>query len=327
MAKRDSGIKKKSEIAVGVKGFFKSRLWRNIVRHKWMYLFLLPAVVLIGIFCYGPMFGLIIAFQDYRLSEGVFASEFVGFKTFYNILFSPELASYRAFRNTIYISLIRIATNFPVILIFTLLLNEVKIRKVKGAIQAISYIPFFISWISIGGMSYNLFSVNDGILNKIITSFGGEPITWYTAEQYWWGILAISSLWKGMGWATLIYLSGLGSIDSELYDACEIDGGGRFRKMISVTLPGLKNVIMLQLILDIGAMMSDNYEQILAMINGSQSLNETTEVVGSLEYNAIINGSGYSIATAYSIVRGIIGLILVLFSNRVAKKSDAEGIL
>lgn len=312
---------------VGMKSFFGGRAWRNLVKHKALYLLLLPAIVLMVIFCYAPMFGVIVAFQDYRLTEGVFGSEFVGFKVFRRILFSYDGASYVEFRNTIYISLIRIATNFPIILVFTLLLNEIKNKRSKGFVQAVSYIPYFISWISVGGMAYNLFAVDGGILNQIRAAFGKGPITWYSEGKYWWGILTISSLWKGMGWATLIYISGLGAIDTELYDACRIDGGGRFRQMVSVTLPGLINVIMLQLILDIGGIMSDNYDQILAMINGSQSLGGVTRVVGTLEYEAIINGSQYSKATAYSLIRGIIGMILVLMANKVAKQSDNEGIL
>lgn len=320
-------LKKKSAFATGLKASFMGKTWRGIMRHKFLYLLLLPAFALIAVFSYAPMFGLAIAFLDFNLVEGVGGSEFIGLKMFYRILFSPEHASYLPFRNTIYISLIRIATNFPVILVFTLLVHEVKSRRFKSTVQAISYIPFFISWIAIGGMSYNLFGVNDGILNKVLGVFGKAPITWYSEPQYWWGILTISSLWKGMGWATLIYMSSLGAIDSELYDACRIDGGGRFRQMVTVTLPGIMNVIMLQIILDVGGIMSDNYDQILAMINGSQSLDSVTRVVGTLEFEALIQGSQYSKATAYGLVRGIIGLTLVLMANKIAKKSDNEGIL
>ena len=319
--------KRKHPFIVGCSAFFKGNTWKNIVNHKALYLFLLPAIVLIAVFCYAPMFGLVIAFHDYRLSEGVGGSEFIGFKMFYKILFSPDSASYLEFRNTVYISLLRIATNFPVILVFTLLLNEIKNKRAKGFVQAVSYIPYFISWISVGGIAYNLFAVDGGILNNLLALFGKEPITWYSESKYWWGILTISSLWKGMGWATLIYISGLGAIDTELYDACKIDGGGRFRQMISVTVPGLMNVIMLQLILDVGGIMSDNYDQILAMINGSQSLDSVTRVVGTLEYEAIINGSQYSKATAYGLLRGVIGMALVVMTNKIIKKTDNEGIL
>lgn len=319
--------KKQNPFIVGLKAIASSKVFKSIKKHKLLYLMVLPAFIFTAIFCYGPMFGVVVAFMDYRLEEGVFGSEFIGFKTFYDILINPKTASYLEFRNTIFISLIRIATNFPIILIFTLLLNEIKRKRSKGIIQAISYIPFFISWISVGGMAFNLFSYDDGIFNKLLEAIGKDPIHWYNEPKYWWWILSLSSLWKGMGWATLIYISGLGTIDPELYDACKIDGGGRFRQMITVTLPGLLNVIVLQLILDVGGIMSDNYDMILAMINGSQSLNEVTRVVGTLEFDAITNGSQYSKATAYSLIRGLIGMILVLLANKVAKKTESEGIL
>lgn len=319
--------KKQNPFIVGLKTISSSKIAKGIKKHKLLYLMLLPAFIFTAIFCYGPMFGIIVAFMDYRLEEGVFGSEFIGFKTFSDILFNPKTASYLEFRNTIFISLLRIITNFPIILIFTLLLNEIRRKKAKSLVQAISYIPFFISWISVGGMAFNLFSYDDGIFNKIIMLIGGNPIHWYNEQKYWWGILSLSSLWKGMGWATLIYISGLGAIDPELYEACKIDGGGRFRQMITVTLPGLMNVIVLQLILDVGGIMSDNYDMILAMINGSQSLNEVTRVVGTLEFDAITNGSQYSKATAYSLIRGLIGMVLVLLANKVAKKTESEGIL
>lgn len=319
--------RRENAFRVGCKSLWHSAKMRDIRKHKMLYLLLLPALAFVVVFSYAPMFGIVVAFQDFILTDGVLGSEMVGFKVFHEILFAPESASYLAFRNTIYISLIRIATNFPVILIFALLINEINNKKIKGIVQSVSYIPFFISWISVGGMSYNLFAVDEGILNKLIVMFGGKPITWYAEPKYWWGILTVSSLWKGMGWATLIYLSGIGSIDAELYDACTIDGGGRFRRMLTVTLPGIMNVIMLQLILDVGSIMSDNYDQILAMINGSQSLGSVTEVVGSLEYDAIVSGSQYSKATAYAVIRGVIGLVLVLGANKIAKKTDNEGVL
>ncbi|MDY6093768.1 MAG: ABC transporter permease subunit [Candidatus Enteromonas sp.] len=318
---------RRSPFCVGVKAFFRSKKFTTAKKHWMLYLMVLPAVVMIAIFNYAPMVGLVIAFQDFRLGDGLFGSEFVGLSVFNSILFDPASASFLEFRNTVFISLLRIATNFPIILIYTLLLHEIRRKKLRGAVQAISYIPFFISWISVGGMAYNLLALDGGIFNNIIEFFGGERIAFYNEPKYWWAILSLSSLWKGMGWATLIYMSGLGAINSELYDACKIDGGGRFRQMIHVTLPGLMNVIVLQLILDVGGIMSDNYDMILAMINGSQSLGSVTRVVGTLEFNAIVQGSQYSRATAYSMLRGLIGMILVLLANRLAKKTDSEGIL
>lgn len=317
----------KCPIVVGLKSLFYGEGWRGIIRHKMLYLMFLPALIFVTIFNYAPMFGIVIAFQEYIPLDGVIGSEFVGFKNFYSILFSPQSASYLEFRNTIYISLIRIATNFPIILIFTLLINEIKSKKAKTLVQGISYIPYFISWVCVGGMAYNLLKLDGGVFNQIIEMFGGTGFDWYAKPDYWWWILAASSLWKGMGWSTLIYISALGSIDTELYDACEIDGGGRYRKMVSVTLPGLMNMIMLQLILDIGAIMSDNYDQVMAMTNQSSALYEKTQLVSSLEFSALGGGSGHSVATAYGLLRGVLGMTLVLLANKVAKNSDNEGII
>lgn len=320
------GVKEQSVLARGWKKFLKGDFCTGIRQHKLLYLLLLPAFLYVLIFCYLPMFGLVIAFQDYKILDGVFGSEFIGMKTFRKIFYAQIRGSYRMFRNTIYISLIRIGTNFPLILVFTLLLNEVKNRRAKGVIQTISYIPNFISWIAVGGMAFNLLSEN-GTLNAIFVKTLGHSFDFYGEPDYWWWILAASSLWKGMGWGTLIYMSALGSISDELYDACTIDGGGRFRQAFTVTIPGVMNVMMLQLILDISSIMGDNYEQIIAMTRSLDILYPTTSVVGTLAYNSVLGGGGFSIATACGLIQGVIGLFLVIFTNRIVKKTDNEGIL
>lgn len=320
------GVKGQSVLSRGWKKFLKGDFCTGIRQHKLLYLLLLPAFLYVLIFCYLPMFGLVIAFQDYKILDGVFGSEFIGMKSFRKIFYAQNRGTYRMFRNTIYISLIRIGTNFPMILVFTLLLNEVKNRRAKGVIQTISYIPNFISWIAVGGMAFNLLGEN-GTLNAIFVKTLGHSFDFYGEPDYWWWILAASSLWKGMGWGTLIYMSALGSISDELYDACTIDGGGRFRQAFTVTIPGVMNVMMLQLILDISSIMGDNYEQIIAMTRSLDILNPTTSVVGTLAYNSVLGGGGFSIATACGLIQGVIGLILVIFTNRIVKKTDNEGIL
>lgn len=320
------GVKEQSVLSRGWKKFLKGDFCTGIRQHKLLYLLLLPAFLYVLIFCYLPMFGLVIAFQDYKILDGVFGSEFIGMKTFRKIFYAQIRGSYRMFRNTIYISLIRIGTNFPLILVFTLLLNEVKNRRAKGVIQTISYIPNFISWIAVGGMAFNLLGEN-GTLNAIFVKTLGHSFDFYGEPDYWWWILAASSLWKGMGWGTLIYMSALGSISDELYDACTIDGGGRFRQAFTVTIPGVMNVMMLQLILDISSIMGDNYEQIIAMTRSLDILYPTTSVVGTLAYNSVLGGGGFSIATACGLIQGVIGLLLVIFTNRIVKKTDNEGIL
>lgn len=317
------------DVSAGICCVFHGKTWKNIVKSRWMYLIILPAFVLVGIFCYLPMFGVLIAFQDYNLLEGFMGSEWISFKAFEQVFADPTTANYMSVRNTIYIALIRIASNFPIILIFSLLINEIRRKKVRSAVQAISYIPYFISWIAVGGLANNLFTQDGGILNSLLNVFGHEGISWYNEPQYWWVILAISSLWKGMGWSTLIYISAMGTIDDELYDACRIDGGGRFRQMITVTIPGISNVIALQLLLDVGSIVRDNADQIMAMTNSSPALDRTTMVIGTSLINTItgVGGGSYATATALGITQGIVGLILVLITNRVVKKTENEGLI
>lgn len=301
----------------------------KIKKHKLLYLMLLPSAILAVIFCYVPMFGIVIAFKDYNLIDGFAGSEWVGLKYFKYIFSGSDPNIFLVFRNTIYIALIRVATNFPAILIFALLINEIKSDRLKGLTRTISYLPNFISWIAVGGMMIALFSVDEGMLNKLLTAFSGREvrINWYAEDKYWWGILALSSMWKSLGWGTIIYMSALGCINSELYDACRIDGGGRLRMILTVTLPGIMNVVMLQLIMDAGNLIRDNYEQILAMTQGSSALTNTTYVVGAMAYSAVMGGSGYSQATAFNLVQGLIGLALVILTNNIAKKTDNEGVM
>lgn len=318
-------ILKKNDLSLGFYSFFNGKKWGAIKKYKLMYLIALPAVAIIAIFCYAPMFGLVIAFQDYKLLEGVWGSEWVGFKTFYNLLINPDTQVYRLLRNTLYISVIRIGTNFPMILIFALLLREIKSNKARSAIQTISYIPNFISWVAVSGIAYNLFSKYGGLFNRIIEAFGGETIDFYTVEDAWWYILAVSSLWKGMGWCTLIYMSTMGTIDGELYDACLIDGGGRWQQATVVTIPGLANVIAMQLLLDSASILGDSADQILAMTNGASI--SKVNVIGTSMIANITGGGDLAVSTALGLVQGIVGLLMVLLTNSVVKKTENEGIL
>lgn len=320
-------VKKENYFAAGVADVFRGKTWKNICKNRWLYLIILPAILLVALFCYIPMAGIVIAFQDFNLLEGVSGSEWVGMKAFRRIFVDYSTANYLAVRNTIYIALIRIGTNFPLILIFSLLLHEIKSTSARSAIQAISYIPYFISWVALGGLANNLFTQDGGVLNKLLVSLGASEISWYNEPRYWWAILSISSLWKGMGWSTLIYMSAMGSINDELYEACTIDGGGRFRRMITVTLPGISNVITLQILLDVASLVRDDADQILAMTNSSPALDRTTSVIGTSILKSITSGSGYSGSTALGIVQGLVGLMLVLIMNRIVKKTDNEGLI
>lgn len=304
---------------------FKSNLMNKIFKYKMLYAMLLPGLALLIIFHYVPYFGLSAAFQDYSLTEGV-NSEWVGMKYFTRIFYANTDRIYQVFRNSIFISLIRIATNFPMILFFALFVHSIKNTRVKSIVQTVSFIPYFLSWTACAGFLYAIIS-DYGILNTIMAKFGFEAVSWYGKADAWWGILATSSLWKGMGWGTLIYIAAMCNIDSELYEASALDGCSSFRQMFVVTIPGIMPMICLQLILDCSSLMKDNYEQILALINGATGLKDTTEVIGQMSYDALRNSVGYGSATAFGLIQGVIGLILVFVSNRIVKKTDNEGII
>ncbi|MBR1867609.1 MAG: sugar ABC transporter permease [Clostridia bacterium] len=308
----------------GFKAFFAGKVWKRMVRYKFLYLLLLPAFSLVIIFRYMPMLWLSAGFMDYNLLEGL-GSEWVGLKYFKGVFFATNTAEmYRIFRNTIFISLIRIASNLPVILLLAMLVNSIKNRKIRTAFQTVSFIPYFLSWVAVGGIFNALLNPNNGVINGVF----GLSTNWYGDPEPWWAILSVSSLWKGMGWGTLIYISAMCNIDGELYEACSLDGGGTLRQLWTVTLPGIMNIICLQLILDVSNIMRDNYEQILAMTNGQVTgpIQETVDVVGRISYTALSKGN-FGSATAIGLIQGVIGSILVLITNKIVKKTENEGII
>ncbi len=305
--------------------FFRSRTWKKIVKYRSMYVLLLPGLTLLIIFHYVPMIGLKTAFQEYNLLEGG-GSEWVGMKYFSRIFFANTDRMYRIFRNTIYISLIRILTNFPVILMFALLVNSIAHRRLRFLFQTVSFAPYFLSWAAVAGLLYAMIS-DFGLVNTLMVKLGFDRVSYYGEINAWWGLLALSSLWKGMGWGTLIYIAAMCNIDNELYEASALDGCGKLKQMFTVTLPGIMPMICLQLILDASGLLKDNYEQILALLNGSTSVKETTEVIGQVTFDALRSGKGFGSATAMGMIQGVIGLILVFVTNKIVKKSDNQGII
>ena len=314
------------EMALPVRKRKKSGKLAVVGKYKGLYLMLIPGLALLILFHYLPLGGLVTAFQDYDIFDGYY-SEFIGLKNFRNILLAATSDKmYQIFRNTIFISIIRIVTNFPVILALALVVYSVRNKYVRSIFQGISFIPYFISWTAVSGMAFALLSTDTGLINTVLHMLGQEGVRWYTTPDPWWLILAITSLRQGMGWGTLIYIAAMCNIDEELYEACALDGGGVLRQAFHVTLPSTMGVICLQLILDTGNIMKDNYEQILALVPDSTAINNTVEVIGKYTYSQL-NGPGMGSATAMGLIQSIIGLILVLFANKIVKKTDNEGIL
>lgn len=289
------------------------------------YLMLLPAAIVLIMFSYVPMYGLYTAFVNYNLDKGLFGSEFMGFYYFELMFSEPDL--WMMVRNTLVLNLWKLLITFPAPIVLALLINELNNKVFKKTFQTVSYLPNFISWVIVSGMLTIFLNTDDGILNRIIEVFGGQPVSWYSDASKWRGILVITALWKNMGWGSIMYLAALTAVDKELYEAAEIDGAGRFRQIISITLPAIAPTISITLILTIGKLFSDDFDQIYSLAGGRDALRDTTEVIGTKVF-AIAKGGTYRdfpLSTAYGLMQGVISLFLILSSNFIAKKLGQEG--
>lgn len=290
------------------------------------YLMLLPAFVVLVMFSYVPMYGLYMAFVDYNPLVGLFQNKNLGFYWFELMFSEPDL--WFLVRNTLILNLLKLIINFPAPIVLALLINEINNKIFKKSFQTVSYLPNFISWVIVSGMLTIFLDTDNGILNKLIESFGGTPISWYSDASKWRGILVITALWKNMGWGTIMFLAALTAVDKELYEAAEIDGAGRFRQIITITLPSIAPTISITLILTIGKLFADDFDQIYSLVGGNDILDETTEVIGTKIYGFVNSGAykEFPLSTAYGLVQGIISLVLILSSNYFAKKLGQEGV-
>lgn len=310
------------------RGYFKKifslKNFRRVFKFRTLILLLIPALILLVIFRYMPMVWLSAGFMEYDLLEGL-NSEWVGMKYFKSIFLAEnDKAMYQIFRNTIFISVIRIASNLPFILFLAMVINSMKRKKAKTIFQSLSLIPYFLSWVAVGGLFYSFLNSESGLINRLL----GLSFDWYSTPDPWWAILSVSSLWKGMGWSAIIYIAAMCSIDPEQYEAARIDGCGPLRQALTVTLPGIMGVVCLQLILDTANIMRDNYDQIYAMINGQVdgAIQQTVDVVGRISFTSLRNGN-FGSATAIGLIQGVIGTALVLLTNKIVKKTGNEGIV
>lgn len=301
----------------------KITLWRAIKRDKWLYIFLLPIVVYYIVFRYLPMVGTVMAFQDFKFSTGLFGSEWVGLKHFQRMFESVQF--WNTFRNTLLLNIGLVIFGFPMPIILAILLNEIECKVFKRITQSIMYLPHFMSWVVLGGIIINLLSPSTGIVNTILTNlFGIEPI-YFMGKKEWWPVaFIVSDIWKGAGWGTIIYLAAITGIDSQLYEAAKIDGAGKFKQIIHVTLPGIRNTIVVMLILRMGSMLNIGFEQVYVLKNAA--VNEVAEVISTYVYSLGISSAQYSYSTAIGLSQSVISCILVFTTNKIARKVSGEGL-
>lgn len=300
----------------------KQEFIKYFMQHKWLYFMLIPGALYFIIFRYVPMGGIIIAFQQYSPFSGILGSKWVGFMHFRSFFTGTDF--FMLLKNTLGISLLSLIFYFPAPIILALLLNEIKSQKYKRTIQTFIYIPHFISWVIVASLTYTILNINDGIINQMIEAITGHTINFLGLPQYFKGLIIGQSIWKETGYGTIIFLAALAGVDTELYEAAKVDGAGRWRLMWHITLPAIKGTIIIMLILRVGSILNTGYEQIYLMRN---ALNvSAAEVFDTYIYQKGITNAQYSYSTAAGLFKSIVGMIMVLGSNWVAKKAGETGI-
>lgn len=290
----------------------KSKIWAN----RCMYFMILPVVIYYLLFKYWPMLWLRIAFYDFKILKGFEGSKFVGLKHFKNFMANPDFL--QIMWNTLYLNILSLAFCFTAPIIFALLLNELMDGKFKKTVQTVSYLPHFLSMVVVVSMIKNILSPSIGVINSIIKSMGKEAIYFLGEAKYFRPIMVISGIWQEVGWGSIIYLSALSGIDPELYEAAVIDGAGRFKQTLYITIPGIAGTIVVMLILRMGTLLSVGFEKVYLLQNPHNLA--VSEVLSTYVYKKGMVNNNYSFATAVDMFNGIISLILVSLANKLSRK-------
>jgi putative aldouronate transport system permease protein len=294
-------------------------LKKDLMRNKSLYIMLIPVVAYYFIFHYIPMYGLQIAFKDFTPAKGIWGSPWVGLEKFKEFFVYDSFYVWRIIRNTILINVYDLIFGFPAPIIFALLLNEIKNSIYKRALQTVSYMPHFISTVVIVGMIMDFFS-RDGLINQILKFLGilSEPISFMTEPGWFRPLYVGSGIWQNLGWGSIVYLAAISNIDPQLYEAALIDGAGRFRQALYVTIPGILPTIVIMFLLRVGHMMNVGFEKVFLMYNPLTY--ETADVISTYVYRKGLLEMDYSYGAAVGLFNSVINFLLVIFSNKIAKK-------
>lgn len=297
------------------------KTYSAISDHVGLWVLLLPTLLYFLIFKYIPMFGTVIAFQDYSITRGILGSKFVGFENF-----SEFLSNYKFFellRNTLVISGLNLLLGFPLPIILALLLNELKSNRLKKTVQTITYMPYFISSVVAVGIIKSFVS-SEGVLNSIRQMFDLPVLQFMTTPKYFPWIYVISGIWQALGWSSIIYVAAISGVNQELYEAAKIDGAGRFGRVIYVTLPGIAGTILVLFIMQIGQMLTVGYEKIILLYN--PTIYSTADVISTYVYRKGLLEADYGYSTAVSMFNSLCNFILLLTANGISRKISGEGL-
>ncbi|SFT07515.1 putative aldouronate transport system permease protein [Paenibacillus sp. BC26] len=303
----------------------RNHLWRKIKRQKILLLFSLPFAIWAAVFCYAPIWGWIMAFQDYNPGKGVTGSPWVGLKHF-QAFFQEEML-YTLLRNTIAISVLNIVVGTFGAVALALLLNEVKGVFFKRTVQTVSYLPYFISYVVVANLFLTLLSPSDGTVNRLLLKLGliDKPIFFFAEPHLFWVLVVLINVWKNIGWDAIIYIAAMSSVDTELYDAASVDGAGRWRKMWHITLPCIRPTIVVLLVLSASGILNAGFDP--SYLLGNPMVHEYSEVIDTYVYRMGLGNAMYSYATAIGLFRLLVSLVLLYLVNRMAKRLGEDNVL
>ncbi len=295
------------------------KMWRS----KYLMLMILPAIVFYIIFCYVPMYGVLMAFKNFKPKLGIWASPWNGVDNFIKVFEEPKF--WLAFRNTLIIGSVKIVISFVAAILIALLLNELRMRRVKKTVQTIVTFPHFLSWVVVAGFVFSLFSYN-GAVNSLIAAVGGSRTNFLADKYFFFGLIFASDIWKEAGWGSIIYLATMAGIPQDQYEAADIDCATRMQKIWHITLPGIKATAILLLIMSVGGVLSAGFDQILNL--GNPLIREDVNIIDTyIYYHAIVGSDSAGVGTAIGLFKSVIGFTLVIIVDRIAKACGERGII
>ncbi len=298
-------------------------LKKELLRNRYLYLMLVPVLAFYLIFHYAPMYGLLMAFQkSYSPIKGIFAGTWVGFDNF--TAFFNSYYFWRLVKNTIILSFYSIIFGFPAPIVLALLLNELRGKYFKKVVQTVSYLPHFISVVVIVGMLNTFSALDGGLFNVVRSFFGLNPVMFFTESDMFRPMYILSNIWQGAGWASIIFLAALAGIDSQLYEAAKIDGAGRWKQLLHITLPGIMPTLIVMLILRLGAVMNSDVQKILLMQTASTY--DVSDVISTFVYRAGVLEANYTYSTAIGLLNNVINFLFLIAANAISRKANSTSL-
>ncbi|CAM4207608.1 ABC transporter permease [Lederbergia lenta] len=299
----------------------KKKLFTRIFKQWELQMMVIPGLLFILVFNYFPMYGVLMAFQDFNIFKGMSDSEWVGIKHF--VMFFNDSRFFEIMRNTIAISGLKILIGFPAPIILALMLNEVRNMMFKRTVQTITYLPHFLSWVIVAGFATSILATESGSLNILLEKIGliNEPINFLSIPEYFWTILISTNLWKSIGFASIVYIAAISGVDPQLYEAAALDGASKLKQIFLITIPSIMPIIVIFLILEIGNLLNAGFEDLL-LLGSNAVLRPVSDVIDTYVYRVGISNSLYSYATAIGLFKAVISVGLLTIANQIARRSD-----